>query len=104
MSDKSRRQRSSAVEAALEKDYDIIFMDIRMPEMDGVEATKQILQNCSNRKKPYIAATTAFDHFHDRFLEAGIDEVLLKPFTSERLGEVLAKVVARKESETEEML
>jgi CheY-like chemotaxis protein len=93
-----------AVDTALEKDYDLIFMDIRMPEMDGLQATKHILHNCMNRKKTYIIAVTTFGHYHDKFLDAGISEVLLKPVSSQQIGEVLAKAVARKESEIEEML
>ncbi|PYY29666.1 response regulator [Paenibacillus illinoisensis] len=94
-----------AVDAALEKDYDIIFMDIRMPGMDGIQATKHILHNCANRqKKPYITAMTSFGHYHDRFLEAGISEVMLKPVSLDQIGTVLAKVMAFKEAETEEGL
>jgi len=50
-----------AVSKAIAREYDIIFMDMQMPEMDGVEATMKILEHCKNIgvKQPVIIALTA---------------------------------------------
>jgi len=48
-----------AVEAVKIKDYDVIFMDIQMPRMDGLAATKCILNDCQLEQKPTIIAVTA---------------------------------------------
>jgi len=48
-----------AVEFANKKNYDIIFMDIQMPRMDGLKATQCILNECQWEKKPIIIAVTA---------------------------------------------
>lgn len=59
--------------------FDLVFMDIQMPEVDGIEATRQILKNCSD--KPTIVALTAntSSEAEKEFLAAGMQMVLHKP-------------------------
>jgi CheY-like chemotaxis protein len=87
--------------AALEKDdYDCILMDVRMPVLDGVEATKKIRQSKSGYKDVPIIALTAHAMLGDRqkFLDAGMDEYIAKPVDNEELKEVLKRSVARQKS------
>lgn len=77
-----------AVEKALEKRFDLIIMDFRMPEMDGIEATKLL------REKGYDGAIAMVSAYNDeesrtRALEAGCDRFIGKPFTAEEILEVL---------------
>lgn len=70
-----------AVNAAREKAYDLIFMDILMPELDGLNATREIRSLLQGRRQPRIVALTASvmpDQQHN-YLEAGVDAVLAKP-------------------------
>lgn len=69
-----------AHEKFLENTYDLIFMDVLMPVMDGLEATRKIREE--NRFQPRIIAMTANALKEDRFrcIEAGMDEYLSKPF------------------------
>lgn len=73
-----------AVEAFKNKDYDLIFMDCHMPEMDGYEATRTIRSIEKERNKPPvpIAALTANASKDDRILceQAGMNLVITKPF------------------------
>src|SRR5690606_32447533 len=74
-----------AVEKIQEQHFDVILMDVQMPEMDGFEATKTIRQ--LDRSQPYIIAMTAnaMKEDKDACLEAGMDEYLSKPFKTEEL-------------------
>ena len=81
-----------AFEKALINNYDFIFMDIHMPEMDGLEATVQIL-NSPLEKVPVIIAMTAnvVKEAEEDCLEAGMKDIITKPFTIEQLKRVLDK-------------
>ncbi|MCF8294776.1 MAG: PAS domain S-box protein [Bacteroidales bacterium] len=69
-----------AVEMVKRKEYDLILMDILMPEMDGMEATK-IIRNELMQKTPIVALTAnAFKHDIDTYLAAGMDDFITKPF------------------------
>ena len=82
------------LESLKQKHYDVVLMDIQMPEMDGLEATGKIRSN--GGKQPYIIAMTANAMAEDReiCLRAGMDEYLSKPMNLEQLVAVLAKVKA----------
>lgn len=76
-----------AIEAVKKKaDYDVIFMDIQMPEMDGVTATKEI-KKLKLANLPPIVAMTAYSMKEDeeRFLSSGMDGYLPKPITAQSL-------------------
>lgn len=81
-----------AVAAWREESFDLILMDIQMPEMDGLQATEEIRQAeaDSGRHIPIIALTAyAMSGDKDRFLEAGMDGYLAKPITVDQLRELL---------------
>jgi two-component system, sensor histidine kinase and response regulator len=81
--------------AALDKQaFDLIFMDVQMPEMDGLEATRAIRENekSSGTHVPIIAMTAhAMAGDEDRFRRAGMDEYLSKPVKTEELTELLKR-------------
>ncbi|MCS7486801.1 MULTISPECIES: response regulator [Marinomonas] len=69
-----------AVERSLSQQYDLIIMDIRMPLMDGYEASEKICQNLSDSKPPIIVLTAdTFIAPQDNTVRSGIDDVLFKP-------------------------
>ena len=79
---------------------DIVFMDIHMPVMDGLEATKQILAEsgrCSGERsfRPTIVAISAsvLEHERKMFLEVGFDDFIAKPFRFGRICECLANLL-----------
>ncbi|WP_304129753.1 ATP-binding protein [Ignavibacterium album] len=82
-----------AVEAASNIDYDIIFMDILMPEMDGIEACNVIKGQLNKEHKPVIVAMTANAMAGDEenYIRAGMDDYLSKPVNLEDLKRVLDK-------------
>ena len=76
-----------AIKALENKSYDIVFMDIQMPEMDGLEATKIIRQRWHQNLK--IIIITAYTNYHDACIEAGADDYLTKPIGIEILSETI---------------
>jgi PAS domain S-box-containing protein len=74
--------------------YDVILMDVQMPEMDGLEATRQIRQKPPRPERPHIIAMTANAMQGDReiCLEAGMDDYVSKPIRVEELVTALSKV------------
>ena len=76
----------SAIEHVKEKDFDIIFMDIQMPEMDGIEATK-IIRSLHLKKTPPIIAMTAYSLEGDKnkYLLEGLDDYVSKPLRASKL-------------------
>ncbi len=79
-----------ALEKVVQTRYDIIFMDIQMPEMDGLTATKLIRQQFSAGKRPKIIAITAVDDIQ-QYLAAGMDECLTKPIQVDELIALVEK-------------
>ena len=78
-----------AVEACTANEYDVIFMDVNMPEMDGFETAREI-RRLENRRVPIIAMTArTMKDDRELCLEAGMDDYLPKPISSEHLRQVL---------------
>ena len=80
-----------AVEAVSRQHYDLILMDIHMPEMDGFEATRQIRRHGSLQQQPWIVAMTASvqAELRDRCLADGMNAFVSKPIQLEELARVL---------------
>lgn len=76
-----------AIEALERQVYDVVLMDVQMPEMDGVMATKQIRQRFPQSQQPRIIAMTANALKGDRehFLSEGMDDYISKPVLLENL-------------------
>ena len=82
--------------------FDVILMDVQMPEMDGFEATAKIREDekNSNRHQPIIAMTAhAMAGDEQRCLDAGMDAYVAKPFKPELLTQALAQVIGPNTSE-----
>jgi CheY-like chemotaxis protein len=82
-----------AINALKNKTYDVIFMDINMPEMDGVEATAYIRHHFSDEQQPKIVALTADAILgkREKYLKSGMDEYISKPVHLDKLKQVLSK-------------
>jgi signal transduction histidine kinase len=79
-----------AVEQASNKPFDVILMDLQMPEMDGLQATAVIRELPSAARVPIVALTAhAMSGDRDRCLAAGMDDYLAKPLDVNRLIEVV---------------
>jgi signal transduction histidine kinase/ActR/RegA family two-component response regulator len=83
--------------------YDLILMDENMPNLNGIEATKEILEYEKNKKRrhtPIIALTAnALKGDRERFLNAGMDEYLTKPLDKEKLATLLNNFLTNKTEE-----
>jgi signal transduction histidine kinase len=84
-----------ALEATQSQAYDVIFMDMQMPKMDGIMATRQIRQDCSHQ--PWIVALTANALPEDRQLcfDAGMNEFITKPIQIEDIANIFSKYLEK---------
>lgn len=80
------------IQALERQSYDLIFMDLQMPEMDGLEATKQIVSKFSNSRPVIIAMTaSALGADKDACFEAGMDDYVSKPIKIDVIEEMIVK-------------
>jgi CheY-like chemotaxis protein/HPt (histidine-containing phosphotransfer) domain-containing protein len=82
------------------QEFDIIFMDVQMPEMDGFETTKFIIHKLQIPFKPVIVAMTAFalEGDKEKCLEVGMNDYISKPFLIEEIVERIRKWVPVKKA------
>jgi PAS domain S-box-containing protein len=84
-----------AVEMCEKNSYDVILMDIQMPILDGIEATKRIREKGKHKHTPIIAITAhALKGDREKFLEQGMDEYVSKPIKIEELFCAIDKYVS----------
>ena len=86
-----------AIESVRRQVYDVVLMDVQMPEMDGLDAARAICARWKPHERPRIIAMTANAMQGDRdlCLSSGMDDYLTKPIRVERLVEALNQVSAR---------
>jgi CheY-like chemotaxis protein len=87
----------SALEEAQRTQFDIIFMDIMMPEMDGMESTRRIRDGNGLNKSTAIIAFTAMgsEGTNEKFMQMGFTDCLAKPFTKTDLFAMVRKTLKR---------
>jgi CheY-like chemotaxis protein len=83
-----------AIESLERQPYDVVLMDVQMPEMDGLEATRRIVAKWPAGERPRIVAMTANAMQGDReeCLEAGMDDYVTKPIRVDALVKALIRV------------
>jgi CheY-like chemotaxis protein len=91
------------LEALRRQEYDVVLMDVQMPEMDGVEATRRIREEWPVDRQPRIVAMTAHALTGDRerLLEAGMDDYISKPVKVDQLVAALERCHPRAEKAVE---
>jgi len=96
-----------AVEAVKINTYDLILMDMRMPNMDGLEATRKIraMSGRTAQELPIIALTAnAFDDDRDACFDSGMNDFMTKPVSAEELTEMVTTWVSRTRERKEQQL
>lgn len=86
-----------ALQALDTSQYDLVLMDVQMPVMDGLEATRRIIQRFGPERRPQIVALTAHATLHDReaCLASGMDDYFTKPVITAVLEEKLRAAAQR---------
>jgi CheY-like chemotaxis protein/HPt (histidine-containing phosphotransfer) domain-containing protein len=87
-----------ALEALERQRYDLVLMDVQMPEMDGVEATRHIIEQSTDGERPWIVAMTAEVMRGDRegFLAAGMNDYVAKPIRPQELVAAITRTPRRR--------
>ena len=80
-----------ALQALEREPYDVVLMDVQMPRMDGLEATRHIHQRWPQGRRPHVIAATAnaMPEDRERCLSAGMDGYVSKPIRSKALDDAL---------------
>ena len=84
-----------AVECVERQPYDVVLMDVQMPEMDGLEASRRIVARGPDRPRIVAMTANAMQGDREMCLEAGMDDYITKPIRVEQLVEALYQAPAR---------
>ena len=89
-----------AIECIGRQVYDVVLMDVQMPELDGLEASRRIAARVPLNERPRIVAMTANAMQGDReaCLAAGMDDYITKPIRVDRLVEALSRATPHTDS------
>jgi PAS domain S-box-containing protein len=95
---------AEAVRSIMQRSYDAVLMDVSMPEMDGLEATKVVrASGDESASVPIIGVTAyAFDEDREKILAAGMDELISKPISRAALYQALCKQIGRRRAQSEQ--
>jgi len=90
-----------AIDAVRRQRYDLVLMDVEMPEMDGLEAARRIVADAPASTRPRLVAVTAHAFVEDRqrCLDAGMDDVIVKPLDLVRLRDVVLRAGAERRTD-----
>ncbi len=88
----------------MEKDYDVVLLDWRMPLMDGIETARQMKKACAKDVPILLLTAHDCDELQEEALEAGIDGFLTKPFFVAPFKEKLLEILEERGIETENKL
>jgi PAS domain S-box-containing protein len=93
-----------AIQALERQRYDVILMDVQMPELDGLDATRRICQRWPRTQRPHIIAMTADAMQGDRekCIDAGMDDYITKPVQVDKLVDALRRAAPAPPVGTEE--
>jgi len=80
---------------------DVVFLDVRMPGLDGFAVLKKLLAVDKKFKMPHVVFATAFDQYAVKAFEVNAVDYLLKPFDAKRVARTIEKVRARVEAEND---
>lgn len=85
---------SLAIDAVTTKDYDVVFMDLRMPEMTGIEATKRMMEKLAGQTMPHIVAMTAsvFEEDREACRQIGMQDFVGKPMDMAQIDSILRRI------------
>lgn len=87
---------NQAFEKALSQHYDLIFMDIRMPNKDGMQVTKEIRASAGQSKDaPILALTASTTDSPEMVQQSGMNGVIYKPLDLEKLRQKMAEFLVR---------
>jgi DNA-binding LytR/AlgR family response regulator len=90
-----------AVDLIRTRKPDVVFLDVRMPGLDGFAVLKKLLTLDKKFKMPHVVFATAFDQYAVKAFEVNAVDYLLKPFDARRVARTVEKVRARVEAESE---
>jgi CheY-like chemotaxis protein len=85
-----------AIALAEQKHPDLIIMDLMLPGVNGLDATRRIREYQSLQQTPIVAVSAyGADQFRDKAIDAGCDEYVSTPFEPNALGELIKRLLAR---------
>jgi CheY-like chemotaxis protein/HPt (histidine-containing phosphotransfer) domain-containing protein len=91
-----------ALDELAQRTFDVVLMDMMMPVMDGIEATRHIRANETKNHVPIVAMTAnAMEADRERCIEAGMDDYLSKPIKAQELQDMLRRVTHARAHATE---
>ena len=85
---------AQAIAAVVKNRYDLVLMDVQMPEVDGLAATREIRSRVAPDRQPVIFGLTAHatTEYRDICLDAGMNGYLTKPLEQEKLRDLIAEL------------